>query len=90
MGIIYTLDEVIRHLDELVRLIEEYNASCYLTNHIYAEKLPKEIYHPEGLEQMADVLGIKVEQEKHSMGGEKRYFMYNGYCIYNWGGESDE
>lgn len=90
MGIIYTLDEVMRHLDEQVRLIEEFNASCHLTNHIYAEKLPKEIYYPEGLEQMADVLGIKVKCEKHAMGGDKRYFMYKGYCIYQWGGEEDE
>ena len=85
MGIIYTLDEIIRHLDELIRLREEYNAHCELNNHIYAEKLPKEIYHPEGLEQMADVLRLDVIEERHPMGGDKRYFTYNGYCIYDWG-----
>ncbi len=90
MGIIYTLSEVTEHLDNLVNALEEYNASCHLTNNIYAEKLPKEIYHPGGLEQMADVLGIKVKCEKHAMGGEKRYFMYKGFKIYRYEGEDDE
>lgn len=90
MGIIYTLDEVIRHLDELVRLIEEYNASRHLTNHIYAVSLLKEIHYPEGLEQMADILGIKLERDVHPFDGEIRHFMYKGYRIYDYGGTKDD
>lgn len=90
MGVIYSMVEGMNFLDELINLIEQWNASCRLSNHVGAAPMAKEIYQPDGIKELADVLGKKLKREDIEMGADRLYFMYKGYMVYCYEGMEDE
>lgn len=86
MGIIYTIVEAMEFLDKLIEAIESYNTARCLNNQIYAKKRSKVIEIDEGIDQLADLLGEKLE----ALDTKMPHFNYKGYIVFQYKGSGKD